>query len=221
MKKIYTIAALALVAALSWLFIPKPTEASSVRLLPNLPLVNFEGYVMAGEQPTTNAVTVLTNDVFVWANPTDDIRALQRPNRDDRMAACWYGETFDVDVNFNDELPHYISIYMVDFDRQGRSQLIEFLDPETGELLLSLVVDYQQLLTEGVYRSIEVIGHVLIRFSRIEGANAVMSAVFTASTLNEIPSPSASPTPTVAQTPTPSPTPTPCRKLPNGKCRKN
>src|SRR5262249_53788546 len=64
-----------------------------------------------------------------WAASTSDVRALQQPGSStDRIAATWYAaNSFTVDVNFTDGQQHQLAAYLLDWDRQGRSERVDVL----------------------------------------------------------------------------------------------
>ena len=94
----------------------------------------------------------------------------------DRVAAAWFSPTgFTVDVNLTDGQAHKVSLYSVDWDGSARSQLVEVIDPTTGN-----VIDSRKLSSfhNGVYLSFTISGHVTFRITRLAGANAVLSGLF-------------------------------------------
>jgi hypothetical protein len=111
-----------------------------------------------------------------WAPATDDMRAPQRTDRDARFAACWYTfEALDVAVR-QGQNTRQVALYLLDWDRAGRSQLIDVLDTGTGTVL-----DTYKLvaLTNGVYLVWTIRGDVTFRVtSAIPGFNAVLSGIF-------------------------------------------
>ncbi len=113
---------------------------------------------------------------YVWDPAPSDVRALQRSGGG-RVAATWYGETFDVDVNLSGGQPHEVALYFVDYDTTTRSQRIDVLDAGT-----SAVLDTRTLnnFSGGQYLVWNVTGHVRIRVTRLAGPNAVVSGVFLA-----------------------------------------
>ncbi len=45
------------------------------------------------------------------------------------IATAWYsGQSFSFDVNLSDNQQHYIALYALDWDMQGRSESIQILD---------------------------------------------------------------------------------------------
>ena len=57
------------------------------------------------------------------------------------IASCWYTATsFTVDLNFTDGQAHQVALYLLDWDRQGRSERVDVLDPSSGAVLDSRTV---------------------------------------------------------------------------------
>ena len=121
-------------------------------------------------------VSAWGNYPLSWASSTTDGRALQKVSGADRFASAWRGTNdFYFYFNFTDTKAHQVSFYFVDWDRQNRSQLVEFFDDDTGEVMaVETISDF----AEGVYSTWNLQGNVAMRVSRISGPNAVMSGVF-------------------------------------------
>ena len=121
-------------------------------------------------------VSPVGNSTYVWDPAPADVRALQRSGGG-RVAATWYGETFDVNVNLSGGQPHEVAIYFVDYDFNSRSQRIDVLDAATLAVLDTRTINN---FTGGVYLVWNVTGNVKFRITRLAGANAVLSGVFLA-----------------------------------------
>jgi hypothetical protein len=137
-----------------------------------------DGYAIVADTaslPGYATVTPAAASTWTWTASTSDARALRRASGADRVAATWYGEQFDLDVNLTDNQPHQIAIYMVDWDSPFRSQLVQVLDAATGTVLDSRAVTSFQ---GGQYVVWTVQGHVVLRITRQAGANAVVSGIF-------------------------------------------
>ena len=119
-------------------------------------------------------VTPQAAEVWTWVARTTDDRGLQRPGTaapTDRVAAAWYGDQFELDVNFRDALVHEVALYAVDWDGLGRAQTIAVVD--TLGAVQHTVTTGPELRT-GVYYVWRISGHVRIRVTRTGGANAVV-----------------------------------------------
>ncbi|MFL6227761.1 MAG: hypothetical protein ACJ741_03170, partial [Pyrinomonadaceae bacterium] len=145
---------------------------------------------------------------WTWASSTSDTRALEKVLVNDRIAATWYtSHTFSIDLHLTDGQPHGVALYMIDYDRSGRSQVVEVIDASTGATLDSRNVSS---FSQGQYLVWDVSGHVQIRFTGATGSDAVLSGLFfQPANLSPPPTPTPTPTPTPAPTPAPTPTPTP------------
>jgi subtilisin family serine protease len=116
------------------------------------------------------------NYALTWEGSTTDPRALQKPSGSDRFATAWNSpESLYFYLNFSDTNAHRVSLYFVDYDRQGRDQLLEFFDNTTGKFLASERISNFQ---SGRYSTWLLQGNVRLRLTRLSGSNCVMSAIF-------------------------------------------
>ena len=112
---------------------------------------------------------------YVWAaRPDTEVRALQRAATG-RIAACWYGQGFNIDVNLTDAASHQVTLYLLDWDNGGRVTRVEVLDAASQLVLSTQTVSSY---TAGKYLSWSVRGHVVLRVTSQGGANAVVSGLF-------------------------------------------
>ena len=163
--------------------------------------VNAAPYKFSDTSDIPAAVTLSVSPALTrtWAASTADVRALQKLNSSDRIAAAYYSPGFlDIDVNITDGQTHRISFYCLDWDSNARRQTVDVLDYATGVKL-----DTRSIASfhNGVYLVFDLSGHVIFRFTRTAGADAVVSGIYFGG-------------------PRTAPTPTPCVRLPNGKCKK-
>jgi hypothetical protein len=140
-----------------------------------------DGYSVTADAQSLPAFATITptgKADWTWAGSTSDLRAPLRSGAGSsaRIAACWYSDTsFQIDLALNDGLVHQLSLYALDWDSGGRLQTIDFLDPGTGALLDTRTMPAFQGGQHWVY---QVRGTVRIRLTRVEGYNAVLSAIF-------------------------------------------
>jgi hypothetical protein len=127
--------------------------------------------------PSYATVTVSSNArAATWTNHTIDPRALQQGGSSDRTAAYWYSTTsFTVDVNLTDNQLHYLALYFLDWDAEGRVEQVQLTNAATGAVLDTETVSSFQ---GGVYLDWRVSGNVLVTITRQSGANAVLSGIF-------------------------------------------
>ena len=123
---------------------------------------------------TENATT------FDWADNTSDPRALQVLNPRSatvvRDADCWYAYTpFSLDVNFTDGGTHQAALYLLDWDRLGRSETVRISDATNGNILSTQTVSNFQ---NGKWLLYNLSGDVKITFTNDGPVNAVVSGVF-------------------------------------------
>ena len=121
--------------------------------------------------------TVATKDwTYAWQDGTDDVRALQKSNNDERIAAQIGGEkSIEFDLNLTDGQMHQIALYALDWDRNGRDQTVELRDAATDALL-----DKRELngFNDGVYYKWNVQGHIKVRVINQSKSNAALSGLF-------------------------------------------
>lgn len=142
-------------------------------------LYGGDGHVLAGDSASLPAYAQFAVNgaaSYTWAWSTTDARALVRTAGSDRLAATWYaGESFSYDIRLNDGNAHTVTLYLLDWDRLGRTQRIEVRDGETGTLLSAQTVSGY---ASGQYLSWSAKGRINIRVVRTGGVNAVVSGIF-------------------------------------------
>ena len=93
-----------------------------------------------------------------------------------RIAACWYSNTsFSINVNLTDGQTHDLTFYAVDWDSTSRIDQIQISNATTGSILSTETVSS---FTGGDYLEWAVSGNVVITFTKLGGANAVLSGLF-------------------------------------------
>jgi hypothetical protein len=105
-----------------------------------------------------------------------DPRGLQKAAATDRIAACWYsGSAFTVDLSFKDTAAHQVAVYLLDWDRLGRTQRVDILDANNNVLDTRSAAGY----SGGEYLVWNLSGHVILRFVNTTASfNAVVSGLF-------------------------------------------
>jgi len=139
-----------------------------------------DGYAIFGDStnyPAYAAVTPAGKSDYVWAaQPDTDPRALQRGVAAGRIAACWYSSSsFSVDINLTDSASHRVALYLLDWDSGARVTRVDVLDAVTQQVLATQTV---QSYNPGVYLLWNLQGHVVLRFTKVGGANTVLSGLF-------------------------------------------
>jgi hypothetical protein len=139
-----------------------------------------DGSIIIGSSQTlpsyVSAVTPTGSDTYTWADPTSDMRALQKAASTDRIASVWYAaDTFNVDFNFTDANTHRVSVYVMDWDNTGRAEHVDVIDPSSNAVLNSADVAN---FGNGAYLTWDVAGAVRLRFTRTAGNNAIVEGVF-------------------------------------------
>jgi hypothetical protein len=138
----------------------------------------LDGYVTAldaNNPPLYATVTPMGASTWEWAGVTADVRALQRAVGSSRIAATWFGTTFDMDINITDGGAHQLALYVVDWDSGGRGQIFEVRDAVTNALLDTRTVTN---FAGGQYWRWTISGHIVVRTQVTSFHNAVVSGVF-------------------------------------------
>ncbi len=138
-----------------------------------------QGFTIVGNAqgvPSYGGATASGQSEYSWTDSTSDARALQKSAGTDRLASVWYAaESFDIDLNFTDNKSHRVSVYVMDWDRSGRSQRFEVIDSANNAVLNSVEVSD---FAEGKYLTWDLRGSVRLRVTRTAGNNAVVEGIF-------------------------------------------
>jgi uncharacterized repeat protein (TIGR01451 family) len=139
----------------------------------------IDGYVLANAAqslPAYDSSFASQNQYnWTWATNSTDPRALQVPPSGS-IAAAWYNQnTFSFDVNLTDGQQHYVALYALDWDNQGRSESIQILDANSNAPL-----DQENVsnFAGGAYLLWNLSGHVKIVVTAVSGPNSVVSGLF-------------------------------------------
>jgi hypothetical protein len=159
-----------------------------------------QGYLLApndanhpySQIPGYATVSVSEAATSIWADSTNDSRALKRPtgaNGNNRLAACWYsGSAFTVDIGVTDGQAHRIAFYFLDWDSygspNGRVERVDAHDATTSVTLDSRTLgqpsgdtNAADRFDNGKYLVWNVRGHVRFTITNLN-STAVLSGVF-------------------------------------------
>ena len=120
----------------------------------------------------------MTGDsTYTWAASTTDGRGLQAGSgASTRIASTYYsGTSFTINVDIADGNTHRIALYLLDWDSTSRSETISILDAASNGVLDTETFSG---FHNGQYASWNVQGNVLIKVTKVAGANAVVSGIF-------------------------------------------
>ena len=138
-----------------------------------------DGYWIANGStyaPSYAAINVSGASAYTWAPQTSDPRALQNGvNATTRLASAYTSNNFDINLYFTDNLPHRVSLYLVDYDTNSRLETITIRDANSGATLDSETISN---FHNGVYATWNLQGAVTIHVQSAGGGNAVVSAIF-------------------------------------------
>jgi hypothetical protein len=136
-----------------------------------------DGYLIPADGTSAPAYGVVNQTgqlTWIWTASTTDGRALLKAASADRIASALYGTAFTIDVDIVDGQAHDVAVYVVDYDRTGRSQTLQLMDASTGAVLDARTV---AAFGEGQYWTWNVRGHVTLAATAVSG-NAVISGLF-------------------------------------------
>jgi hypothetical protein len=159
-----------------------------------------QGYLLApndathpySQIPDYVAVSVSEAATTIWADSTNDSRALKRPsgaNGNNRLASCWYsGSAFTINLGVTDGQTHRIAFYVLDWDSSGspngRVERVEVRDATTSVTLDSRTLGQpsgdqnpSDRFFNGKYLVWNVRGHVRFTITNLN-STAVLSGLF-------------------------------------------
>lgn len=127
--------------------------------------------------PSYATLTTSSAQTYTWVQSTTDSRALQTaPGASTRIAACDYASTsFALNLDLTDGQTHQIALYLVDFDRQNRSETVQVSDAVTGTVLDTRTVSN---FSGGEYLVWDLSGNLKITITSTAGVNGVASGIF-------------------------------------------
>ncbi|OWK38390.1 hypothetical protein [Fimbriiglobus ruber] len=111
-----------------------------------------------------------------YTNAGTGVWGTEDPPTFDRTAPMWSdGSSFTTDVTVSGGTAKKVSLYLLDWDNQGRSERIDVIDPATNTVLDSETVSG---FAGGEYLSWNISGHVQFKITSLTGSSAVLSGVF-------------------------------------------
>jgi hypothetical protein len=138
-----------------------------------------EGYQIFGDSgvnPAYGKVQTTGASAYIWTENSTDIRDLQSGKTSARVAIANYSATsFTIEAATTDAKTHRFALHMLDWDRAGRSQIVEAIEPSSGVVLDKQTVSNFQ---DGLYLVYEIKGKITFRITRVSGPNAVAMGCF-------------------------------------------
>ncbi len=127
--------------------------------------------------PAYAAVSFSGDLTFTWDGASTDPRALQTSGGSStRLASTYYNfSSFTIDVNLTDGNTHKVSLYLCDWDNQGRRETVTVVDASSQAVLST---QNFSSFYGGVYESWNIKGHVQIQVVLTGGLNAIVNALF-------------------------------------------
>lgn len=138
-----------------------------------------EGFMVrlgATQLPAYATASFEGNDQWIWSESTDDGRApFTDRTKTRRVSAVWYApDEFYLNLKVIDVKSHALSLYFLDWDRAGRKIAIQATDPDGNVLQDLTVTDFEN----GAYLTLNIQGHIRLRFKKIAGPNVVLNGLF-------------------------------------------
>ena len=137
-----------------------------------------EGQLIASDMtnpPPYANVSIMGNATTPLPTDLNDPRALQSASGASARVVSTYANNFTIDLNLTDSNPHKISLYLADFDNQGRAETITIIDPATRTVLST---QNFAAFASGAYESWTIKGHVQIRVTSTSRASAIVNGIF-------------------------------------------
>ena len=139
-----------------------------------------QGQIIASDVTNTPAyatVSLAGDSPYTWAASTTNVSALQTASgATTRIASTYYSSTsFTINLNLTDGNSHKISLYLLDWLANARTETITISDANSNTVLST---QSYATFENGVYAQWTVSGHVLITVTKTGGANAVVSGIF-------------------------------------------
>jgi hypothetical protein len=158
-------------------------------------LYGMDGNQIANESaalPSYASTAFRNYGAYTWSDYTGDTRALQKTAATERIASVWFNSGFSFTLNIKDGQTHQVSLYFLDWDNLGRSELVEVRDASSGAVLLSRSLSSFQ---SGLYLTLNISGTVVFDFTGTNGSQAVLSGLFFGGALPSTPLPPIPPSP--------------------------
>jgi predicted lactoylglutathione lyase len=139
-----------------------------------------KGQIIANDlnSPPSYATVSLSGDSpYTWAASTTNVSALQTASgASTRIASTYYSTTSEtINLNLTDGATHKISLYLLDWLSNARTETITISDAVSNAVLST---ESYATFENGEYAEWNISGHVLIKITKTGGANAVVSGIF-------------------------------------------
>jgi hypothetical protein len=116
-------------------------------------------------------------NTWTWVTATTDVRALQTlSGSSSRFASTYYaGGVFTIDLNLTDSNSHKISLYLCDWELNGRAETISIVNATSKAVLDTKAFSS---FGGGIYEMWSIKGHVQIQVAYNAGVNGIVNAIF-------------------------------------------
>ncbi len=139
-----------------------------------------DGYLIANDAsnlPSYATVSLSGDNIYTWANPTSDPRALQTASGSSTLIAPTYYSpaSFSIKVNLVDGNAHRVALYLVDGTQPREPRRSPFWDAATSAVLNT---ETFAGFHNGPYVSWNLQGNVIIEVTKTGGVNGVVAGIF-------------------------------------------
>lgn len=127
-----------------------------------------EGWSVVGIKdniPDYATVKFINGAERIWADESDETEALQKPDGDLRIASQRYAGLHEIiEIDFKDKNPHRVSLYLLDWERSGRWNVVDAIDANTRQR-----IDTQNITDfgSGIYLSYVCTGKIQFRITNV------------------------------------------------------
>jgi hypothetical protein len=131
------------------------------------------------EKEQNGFLVTSTGTEFTWSGGVDDRRVLQslEDTPSAPPATCWFAaDSFLLTVTPPDLAPYLLTLYVVDYDRNGRASEVSVED-SLGQVLDTRNIPEKES-AEGVYLTWEAAGPTYLKLRKTAGFNVVASGIF-------------------------------------------
>lgn len=132
-------------------------------------------WLAAAPLSTQKGYRLETASPYVWAERTDDSRVpANTSGAGRRKATCWFAaDSVPVRIVPPDDKPYFVTLYLLDFDRNGRALQVTASGDQSPPQKVSAVDT-----AKGIYLTWRAQGPFSAQIRKTKGFNAVVSAVF-------------------------------------------
>jgi len=137
-----------------------------------------QGHRVIGSTSSIPSYVSYTTDgaTRIIDNSSKKAAALRTPDGQSRVLAYLNSDTsFAINLDFNDDQAHRVTLYAADTDKRGRAQTYSVVDASTGLVLRQINI---KNFSKGKYVSFDLRGDVKLVVTRTGGGSAIVNGIF-------------------------------------------